>query len=95
MTKLEMQQQSKSITSMVGHMKANSKKSFLTMKLDTYIERNNVFVVWHDLKVEKKNEAKINNLKGTRDLGMVMEVEFKESENTSKTIIESFHFSHG
>lgn len=65
------------------------------MKLDTYIEKKNIFVVWHDLRVEKKNEAKINNLKGNRDLGVVMEVEFKESENTSKTIIESFHFSHG
>jgi hypothetical protein len=65
------------------------------MKPKTYIEKNNIFVVWHDLRVEKKNEAKINNLKGTRDLGVVMEVEFKESENISKTIIESFHFSHG
>jgi hypothetical protein len=45
--------------------------------------------------LKRKTRAKINNLKGTRDLGVVMEVEFKEGENTSKTIIESFHFSHG
>jgi hypothetical protein len=38
------------------------------MKLDIYIEKNNIFVVRHDLRVEKKNEAKINNLQGTRDL---------------------------
>ncbi len=43
------------------------------MKLDIYIEKNNIFVVRHDLRVEKKNEAKINNLKGTRDLGVVKE----------------------
>jgi hypothetical protein len=28
------------------------------MKLDIYIEKKNIFVVWHDLRVEKKNEGK-------------------------------------
>jgi len=37
-----------------------------------------MLVIKHDLNVEKKNKAKINNLIEVKDLGMIIDVEFKE-----------------
>ncbi len=36
----------------------------------------------HDSSVEKMNKAKINNFKEVKDLGMIIDVEFKERMKT-------------
>lgn len=38
-----------------------------------------MLVIKHDLNVEKNNKAKINNLIKVKDLGMIIDVESKET----------------
>jgi hypothetical protein len=37
-----------------------------------------MLVIKHDLNVEEKKKTKINNLKKVKDLGMIIDVKFKE-----------------
>jgi hypothetical protein len=41
-----------------------------------------MLVIKHGLNAEKKNKAKINNFKKVKDLGMIIDVEFKKIVKT-------------
>jgi hypothetical protein len=43
-------------------------EELMAMKLFTYIEKNNMLVMKHDLSMVKMNNANINNLREVREL---------------------------